>query len=71
MKKICLSLVGLTCIFAIIFQGSAEAGNPDIVIYNAKNKFLARGCKDKQGHWCVIKGGHPNVPDVKLKSSLY
>jgi hypothetical protein len=59
-------------IFAITlsFQGNAyydaREGNPDIVIYEYKNKFFSRGCKYKPGHICVIKGGHPELPPIEV-----
>ncbi len=59
-------ILSLGLVFTLLSSSSVVAyeGNPDIIIHGAKNRFLARGCKDKPGYWCVIKGGHPNVPET-------
>jgi G:T-mismatch repair DNA endonuclease (very short patch repair protein) len=62
-KTIMRSFIAISAIM-FSYQGNAYEGNPDIVIKDAKNKFFARGCKTKEGHWCVIKGGHPDVPET-------
>jgi hypothetical protein len=72
-KKVVRSFIAIIAI-SFSLQGNAyteelemvDGGNPDIVIYEYKNKFFSRGCKYKPGHICVIKGGHPELPPIEV-----
>jgi len=38
-------------------EDRVTCGNEICVVEDAKNKFLRKGCKTKEGHFCQLNGG--------------
>jgi hypothetical protein len=72
-KLIALSLVALGFIAfssptqSLAADGDVTCSGNTCVVEGAKNRFLAKGCKDKESFWCEtgVPGGGVKIP-VKI-----
>jgi len=68
-KLTLLSLILIFILAGISFTGEVRGGDVECsegtcVVKNAKNKFLRKGCKGKDDHYCAISGDDSGVLKV-------